>query len=107
MSSGVTSEPSRDDYVPDCKQFRRETFAWVAGARGCYARERREPMSVLGPLGAIFLVTLGPVVFLLIFYWIIRLAVRHGVEDAHARRNRPQPESGYWDPARLESKELP
>jgi len=89
------------------EQFRFETFAWVADARGCYARERREPMSVLGPLGAIFLVTLGPVVFLLIFYWIIRLAVRHGVEDAHARRNRPQPESGYWDPARLESKELP
>jgi hypothetical protein len=45
----------------------------------------------LAPLGAVYLVTLGPVVGLLTLYWIIRLAVRHGVRDA--RRPSPPQES--------------
>jgi hypothetical protein len=40
---------------------------------------------------------------LMILYWIIRLAVRHGVRDAQGRRSVP-PESGSWDPARFGDK---
>jgi hypothetical protein len=43
----------------------------------------------------------GPVIGLMIFYWIIRLGVRHGIEDARRRREIEVRESGYWDPARL------
>jgi|HubBroStandDraft_1064217.scaffolds.fasta_scaffold225776_3 hypothetical protein len=57
----------------------------------------------LAPLGAIYLVTLGPIVGLMILYWIIRFAVRHGMRDAQGRRNAP-PESDYWDPARFTDK---
>jgi hypothetical protein len=39
----------------------------------------------------------------MILYWIIRLAVRHGVRDAQGRRSVP-PESGSWDPARFGDK---
>jgi hypothetical protein len=59
------------------------------------------PLSALNPLFVILLYVVGPVVGLMIFYWIIRLAVRHGIEDASRRRGREQRESGYWDPARL------
>jgi hypothetical protein len=57
----------------------------------------------LAPLGIIYLVTIGPVVGLMILYWVVRFAVRHGVKDAQRRRSEP-PESGYWDPARFASK---
>jgi hypothetical protein len=35
------------------------------------------------------------------FYWMVRLAVRHGMEDAWRRRDEPAGgrASGYWDPA--------
>lgn len=52
------------------------------------------------PLAIIFLLAFGLVVALLIFYWIIRLAVRHGIEDAWRRRDNA-PAEGSWDPARL------
>ncbi|MGO8959991.1 MAG: hypothetical protein ACLQFR_21870 [Streptosporangiaceae bacterium] len=54
----------------------------------------------LEPLAIILLSTIGPVVMLIILYWIIRLAVCHGIEDASRRRSKAQAESGYWDPAR-------
>ena len=59
-------------------------------------------MASLGPLVAIMLWVFGPVIGLMIFYWIIRLAVRHGIEDATRRRGQLPPSSGYWDPAQLE-----
>ena len=57
----------------------------------------------LAPLAVILLLAFGPVVTLAIFYWIIRLAVRHGIEDAWRRRGKAQAESGYWDPAKLKT----
>jgi hypothetical protein len=57
----------------------------------------------LAPLAVILLLAFGPVVALAIFYWIIRLAVRHGIEDAWRRRGKAQAESGYWDPAKLKT----
>jgi hypothetical protein len=54
----------------------------------------------LTPLAVILLATFGPVVGLMVLYWVIRLAVRHGIEDGRRRRARELPESGYWDPAR-------
>ena len=56
---------------------------------------------LLAPLAVILLSTVGPVVTLVIFYWIIRVAVRHGIEDAWRRRSEASAESGYWDPAKL------
>lgn len=54
----------------------------------------------LEPLAIILLVPTGSVVSLMILYWVIRLAVRHGIEDAR-RRNEARPAgSGYWEPAR-------
>lgn len=55
----------------------------------------------LSPLIAILLWTFGPIAVLMIFYWIIRFAVRHEIEDAWRRRDHESPDSGYWDPARL------
>ena len=38
---------------------------------------------------------------LFLFYWMIRLAVRHGTEDAlHQRGRQPEPGPG-WDTARF------
>jgi hypothetical protein len=51
----------------------------------------------LEPLAIILLSIVGPVVTLMILYWIIRLAVRHGIEDA--RRGKAPAESGNWDSA--------
>jgi hypothetical protein len=56
-----------------------------------------------GHLLLILLVAVSPVVAVMIFYWTIRFAVRHGIEDAWRRRNQPPPVSGYWDPARFEA----
>ena len=42
-----------------------------------------------------------PVVALVILYWIIRVAVRHGIEDAWRRRGEASREAGSWDPAKL------
>ena len=53
----------------------------------------------LGPLVFIVLTSIGSVVSLIVLYWIIRLAVRHGIEDAWRRRGREVPSSGYWEPA--------
>lgn len=52
-------------------------------------------------LAGVLLVAVGALVGLMIFYWTIRLAVRHGIEDARRRRGQAPPDSGYWDPARL------
>lgn len=54
----------------------------------------------LEPLAVILLSIVGPVVTLVAFYWIIRVAVRHGIEDAWRRRGEASAESGYWDPAK-------
>jgi hypothetical protein len=54
----------------------------------------------LEPLAVILLSTVGSVVTLVIFYWIIRVAVRHGIEDAWRRRGVASAEAGYWDPAK-------
>jgi protein-S-isoprenylcysteine O-methyltransferase Ste14 len=54
----------------------------------------------LVPLFEILLAFVGPIAGLLILYWIIRLAVRHGIEDARTRRGRETTPAGYWDPAR-------
>lgn len=54
----------------------------------------------LEPLAIILLSTIGPIVALVMFYWIIRLAVRHGVEDAWRRRDKAPSGQEYWDPAR-------
>ena len=56
----------------------------------------------LEPLAIILLVATGSIVGLLIAYWVIRLAVRPGIEDARRREARP-PAAGYWDPARVGS----
>ena len=36
-----------------------------------------------------------------LFYWIIRLAVRHGIEDARRRREQPAEHDPRWDTARF------
>jgi hypothetical protein len=40
------------------------------------------------------------VIALFVLYWIIRLAVCHGIEDARRRRERQAAERAGWDPAR-------
>jgi uncharacterized membrane protein len=45
------------------------------------------------------LAAVSSVVALFVLYWIIRLAVRHGIEDARRREGQAAEESG-WDPAR-------
>jgi hypothetical protein len=52
----------------------------------------------------ILLVAVSPVVGLMAFYWTIRFAVRHGIEDAWRRRGQPPPVSGYWDPDRFKAR---
>jgi hypothetical protein len=54
--------------------------------------------SVLGPVLGFAL----SAVVLFVLYWTIRLAVRHGIEDARRRHESPAEESapGFWDPAR-------
>ena len=56
------------------------------------------------PLAAILLGGFGSLVSLMILYWIIRLAVRHGIEDARRRRTQEPPAPGSWDPARTEAR---
>jgi hypothetical protein len=43
---------------------------------------------------------IGSLVGLYVFYWVIRLAVRHGIEDARRRREQQAREESAWDPAR-------
>ncbi|HJZ00197.1 MAG TPA: hypothetical protein VJ305_05715 [Streptosporangiaceae bacterium] len=43
---------------------------------------------------------IGSLVGLYVFYWVIRLAVRHGIEDARRRREQQAREERAWDPAR-------
>jgi hypothetical protein len=52
--------------------------------------------SVLVPV----LAFLGSVAGLYVFYWVIRLAVRHGIDDARRRREQQAREEKAWDPAR-------
>jgi hypothetical protein len=54
----------------------------------------------LAPLAVILLATVSPLVTLVILYWIIRVAVRHGIQDAWRRRSQASAESAYWDPAK-------
>jgi membrane protein DedA with SNARE-associated domain len=53
----------------------------------------------LAPLALIMLSTIGSVVSLIVLYWVIRFAVRHGIEDAWQRRGHEERTSGYWEPA--------
>jgi hypothetical protein len=55
------------------------------------------------PLAVLLLGAPGSIVGLFVLYWIIRLAVRHGIEDARRRRGQ-EPPPGYWDPARTEAR---
>jgi hypothetical protein len=43
---------------------------------------------------------IGSLVGLYVFYWVIRLAVRHGIEDARRRHEQQAREERAWDPAR-------
>ena len=56
------------------------------------------------PLAVLLLGALGSIVGLFVLYWIIRLAVRHGIEDARRCRGQEPPAPGYWDPARTEAR---
>lgn len=58
---------------------------WVIGTRSLLFQVLAFPSAVVG---------------LLALYWIVRLAVRHGVEDAWRRRERQTAEESSWDPAR-------
>ncbi len=51
-------------------------------------------------LAGLLLAIVSPVVGALLFYWVIRLAVRHGIEDAWRRRGRSSETETGWDPAR-------
>jgi len=62
--------------------------------------QRRTFEMYLAPLAVIMLLTVGPVVTLVIFYWIIRVGVRAGIEDAWRRRAEASREAGSWDPAK-------
>jgi hypothetical protein len=53
----------------------------------------------LEPLAIILLVAVAFIVGLLILYWVIRLAVRHGIEDAR-KRSQAGPAAANWEPAR-------
>jgi len=57
-------------------------------------------MIPVGPLLEVLLVVVSPVVGLLILYWTIRLAVRHGIEDVRHRRVIQSAEDASWDPTR-------
>jgi hypothetical protein len=50
-------------------------------------------------LAIILLVAVALVVGLLILYWVIRLAVRHGIEDAR-KHSQAGPAAANWEPAR-------
>ena len=43
---------------------------------------------------------IGSLVGLYVFYWVIRMAVRQGIEDARRRREQQAREESAWDPAR-------
>ena len=49
---------------------------------------------------AVLLGILGSLLSMWIFYWIVRAAVRHGIEDAWRRRAQRAPDEAGWDPAR-------
>jgi protein-S-isoprenylcysteine O-methyltransferase Ste14 len=52
------------------------------------------------PVLVALLAFIGSLVGLYLFYWVIRLAVRHGIEDARRRREQQASEESAWDPAR-------
>jgi uncharacterized membrane protein YdjX (TVP38/TMEM64 family) len=52
------------------------------------------------PVLVAVLAFIGSLVGLYLFYWVIRLAVRHGIEDARRRREQQAREESAWDPAR-------
>ena len=52
--------------------------------------------SVLVPV----LAFIGSVAGLYVFYWVIRLAVRHGIDDARRGREQQARDENAWDPAR-------
>lgn len=51
------------------------------------------------PAAIIFLIVVLAVLAF-VFYRLVRLAVRHGIEDAWRRRRQAQAEAEGWDPAR-------
>jgi len=55
------------------------------------------------PIGILILVVVAAVptaVVAFILYWVIRLAVRHALEDTDLRREAQVKEAKQWDPAR-------
>ena len=54
----------------------------------------------IGPLFGLMLAIVSPVVGVFVLYWIIRIAVRHGIEDARRRNLSQAREDISWDPRR-------
>jgi hypothetical protein len=57
----------------------------------------------LEPLAVILLAFIGSLVSLMILYWVIRLAVRHGIADARRHNETRAATSGYWEPERRQA----
>jgi uncharacterized membrane protein YdjX (TVP38/TMEM64 family) len=55
---------------------------------------------IIGPFFGLLLVIVLSIVGIFVFYWIIRLAVRHGIEDARRRNPSRVREDIGWDPQR-------
>lgn len=55
---------------------------------------------IIGPFFGLLLVIVLSIVGIFVFYWIIRLAVRHGIEDARRRNPSRVREDMGWDPQR-------
>lgn len=49
---------------------------------------------------AVILSVIMTIVAIYVLYWIIRVAVCHGTEDAHRRAAREARATAGWDPAR-------
>ena len=55
---------------------------------------------VIGPFFGLLLVIVMSIAGIFVFYWIVRLAVRHGIEDARRRNLSRVREDTGWDPQR-------
>jgi hypothetical protein len=63
------------------------------------------PEDAMSPIGVVWhlvdlpLVIVSPIIGMLVIYWVIRLAVRHGIEDARHRGDGSPRTDASWDPA--------
>jgi hypothetical protein len=48
----------------------------------------------------LLLAALAALVWIIVSYWVIRLAVRHAMADVDRRRAQPPPPDPGWDPDR-------